>query len=187
MRPPKRPALPSEYYTKRANDAATVTAMKQRLAQRGHKSADLDKLSNLQIAMMEDFAVYEEYRDSYMKWANLPYWQLPTDFTAMKQPEGILPELTPATIKVIQARARTQQRLGLIHAVEAVRIYAAENEGKVPASLEAIKLPLPVDPVTGKSFLYEVKDGKAILRATPPADRKNDYSFNRVYEVTIRK
>src|SRR6185437_5443236 len=156
-------------------------------AQRGHKLADLDKLSNLQIAMMEDFAAYEEYRDSSMKWANLPYWQLPRDFIAMKQPEGILPELTPAVIKVIQARARTQQRLGLIQTVEAVRIYAAENDGKVPASLEAIKLPLPVDPITGKPFLYEVKDGKAILRATPPADRKNDPYYNRIYEVTIRK
>lgn len=177
----------AEYYAKRANDPTTVAAMKERLARLGHKPAALDKLSNLQIAMMEDFAVYEEYRDSTMKWANLPYWRLPVDFTARKQPEGILPELTPAVIKVIQARARFQQRLGLVQTVEAIRAYAAENEGNLPASLEAIKLPLPVDPVTGKAFRYEVKDGKAILRGTPPADRKTDYSFNRVYEVTIRK
>src|SRR6185312_13132040 len=91
--PAKKPLTPTEYFTKRANDPATVTTMKKRLAKRGHKLADLDQLSNLQIAMMDDFAVYEEYRDSHMKWANLRYWQLPTDFTAMKQPEGILPEL----------------------------------------------------------------------------------------------
>src|SRR4029077_12685545 len=119
----------------------------------GHKPADLDKLSMLQIAMMDDFVRYERYRDDLMKWTNLPHWELPTDLVTRKQPEGIFSELAPAAIKVIQARARLQRELSLLQAVEALRIHAAENEGKLPASLAEMKLPVPPDPVTGKSFI----------------------------------
>jgi hypothetical protein len=177
----------TDYYASQAGNPATVSASKERLAKLGHKPADLDKLSALQIAMMDDFARYERYRDDLMKWTNLPYWELPKDLASLKQPEGIFPELAPAALKVIQARARLQQYLTLLQAVEAVRMHAAENAGKPPASLAETKLPVPADPVTGKPFVYELKDGVAVIRGTPPADRKNDPAFNRVFEVTIRK
>jgi hypothetical protein len=176
----------SEFYASRAGNPTTVAAMKERLAKLGHKPVDLDKLSALQIAMMDDFARYERYRDDLMKWTNLPYWELPAELVTGKQPEGIFPELAPAVIKVLQARARVQQYLSLLQAVEAVRIHAAENAGKLPASLAETKLPVPADPVTGKPLVYEVVGGAAVIRGTAPADRKNDPSFNRVYEVTIR-
>jgi hypothetical protein len=177
----------SEYYASRAGNPATVTAMKESLAALGHKPADLDRLSPRQIAMMDDYARYERYRDDLMKWTNLPYWELPADLAKHKQPDGILPELAPAAVKVIQSRARVQQYLSLLQAVEAVRMYAAENQGKLPASLAETKVPVPVDPVTGKSFLYEAAGRTAVIRGTAPSDRKNDPSFNRVYEVSIRQ
>jgi hypothetical protein len=182
----KKLTPPAEFYASQTGNPATVAAMKERLAKLGHKPADLDKLGTLQIAMMDDFARYERYRDDLMKWTNLPYWELPADLATRKQPEGVFPELAPAAFKVIQARARVQQYLSLLQAVEAVRIHAAENGGKVPASLADTKLPVPADPVTGKPFAYEVKGAVAVIRGTPPADRKNDPFFNRVYEVTIR-
>lgn len=183
----KKLTPPSEFFASQAGNPATVTAMKGRLAKLGHKPADLDKLSALQIAMMDDFARYESYRDELMKWTNLPYWELPSDLVTRKQPEGSFSELAPAALKVIQARTRLQQYLSLLQAVEAVRIHAAENEGKLPGSLAETKLPLAVDPVTGKPFIYEMKEGVAVIRGTPPSDRKNDPTFNRVFEVTIRK
>jgi hypothetical protein len=177
----------SEFYASRAGSPVTVAAMKESLAALGHKPADLDKLSPRQIALMDDFARYERYRDDLMKWTNLPYWDLPAEVVTRKQPDGIFPELAPAVVKVIQARARVQQYLSLLQAVEAVRIYAAEHKGQMPASLAETKLPVPVDPVTGKSFLYEVAGAAALIRGTAPSDRKNDSSFNRVYEVRIRQ
>ena len=69
----------AEFYARRAGDPATVAAMRERLADLGHKPADLDKLSPLQVAMMDDFARYERYRDDLMKWTSLPYWELPAD------------------------------------------------------------------------------------------------------------
>jgi len=182
----KKLTPPARFYAGRAGDPAAVAAMKGRLAKLGHQPADLDKLSPLQVAMMDDFARYEGYRDDLMKWTNLPYWELPADLAGRKPPDGIFPELAPAAFKVIQARTRVQQYLSLLQAVEAVRVHAAGNQGKVPASLADTKLPVPNDPVTGKPFGYEVKDGAAVIRGTPPADRKDDPSFNRVFEVTIR-
>ena len=57
----------------------------------------------------------------------------------------------------------------------------------MPAQLDAVKLPLPADPVTGKPFGYELKGATAVIRGTPPAGREKEPSFNRVYEVTVRK
>jgi hypothetical protein len=179
--------VPAEWFAKRANDPATLGAAKERLVKLGHKPAAVDKLSPLQVVMTEDFARYEEYRDNLMKWTNIPYWQIPAGAVPGKQPEGIFVELAPAGLKVMQAQARVQQHIGMLQAVEAVRAYAAANGGTLPASLEATKLPVPMDPVTGKPFAYEVKDGTAVIRGTPPSDRKADPYFNRVYVVTVRK
>src|SRR5260370_9046507 len=54
--------------------------------------------------------------------------------------------------KVGMAQGRVQQRFGLLRCVEALRVYAAEHEGRLPARLEDIKLPLPLDPITGPPF-----------------------------------
>ena len=51
---------------------------------------------------------------------------------------------------------------------------------------ELISTDVP-DPFIGKSFGYEVKDGKAVVRGTPPADKLKEPIYNRVYEISIRK
>jgi hypothetical protein len=177
--------LPSAYHAKQAADKDAVAAARDRLVQLGHKAADVAKLSALQVVLMDDFAKYQAELDEYLKWTNVPYWQIPADL-GKKRLTGVFGELLPAYMKVTQAKVRLQQYIALLTVAEAVRAYAAENGGKLPASLDAIKLPLPNDPVTGKSFVYEVKDDKAILHGMPPADRLKDPSFNRVYEISVR-
>ena len=90
-------------------------------------------------------------------------------------------------INIKQAQARMQQRIDSLRIEEAIRAYAAANEGKFPASLDQIKLPLPTDPISSKAYRYELKDGKATIRGTPPADRAKEPAFNRVLEITIQK
>ena len=46
-------------------------------------------------------------------------------------------------------RQRVKQRLALLQTVEALRMYAAEHDGKLPADLSEIRLPLPPDPRRG--------------------------------------
>ena len=136
---------------------------------------------------MEDNAQYEVDLDEFIKWTNIPFWQIPGNLGGQKPRSGPFSVLLPVWYKVILAKARTQQQLALIMVAEGVRAYAAENGNKPPASLDAVKLPLPVDPMTGKPFLYEMKGDVAVIRATPPDDQKDVAVYNRVYEITIRK
>ncbi|MBA4187107.1 MAG: hypothetical protein C0467_03730 [Planctomycetaceae bacterium] len=178
---------PSVWYAVRAEDKAEVTAARDRLSKLNPKPAELDKFSTLQTILADDFSQYEVDLDEFVKWSNLPFWQLPADFATQKRAAGPFGELLPAWYKVMLAKVRLQQHFALIVVGESIRAYAAVNSGKLPGSLDAVKLPLPVDPVTGKPFAYEVKDDKAVLSATPPADQIKNPAHNRVYEITIRK
>jgi len=74
-----------------------------------------------------------------------------------------------------------------LRCVEALRIHAAEHDGKLPVSLADIKLPLPVDAVTGKPFVYKLDGATAILRGMPPPGQEKVAAYNVRYEVTIAK
>jgi len=178
---------PSVWYAARAENKVEVAAARGRLLKLNPRPAGLDKFSALQSILADDFAQYEVDLDEFVKWSNLPFWQLPTDFATQKRAAGPFGELLPAWYKVMLAKVRLQQHFALVLVGEAIRAYAAENGGKLPVTLDAVKFPLPVDPVTGKPFAYVVKDSKAVLSATPPADQINNPAHNRVYEITIRK
>jgi hypothetical protein len=93
------------------------------------------------------------------------------------------PLITPLMIghaNVKRAQARLDQRIALLRCVEALRIYAAEQDGKLPAKLDDIPLPLPVDPATGKPFAYKVEGKTAHLHGEPLGVEVR-------YEVTIGK
>ena len=48
-------------------------------------------------------------------------------------------------------------------------------------------MPLPVDPFTGKPFVYKVEGETAHLRGTSPRGYEKNSAFNIHYEITIRK
>ena len=61
----------------------------------------------------------------------------------------------------------------------ALRVYAADHNGTLPAALSEIALPLPVDPFTGKSFGDQRQGGTAHLRGGPlPRSRKKEPSLS---------
>lgn len=180
-------AFTTEWAGGLAADPAVFDRAKARLVKAGFKPAAVDKMSRLQVFLSDDFRDYEAYRDDLLKWTNVPFWQLPADLDTPKTPQGGFRVLVVAAKKVFMAQARTEQRIGLLRAVEAVRLYAAAHGGQFPAKLDEVGVPLPVDPFSGKPFAYELKDGKAVLRGTPPAEFKDVPVYNRVYELTIRK
>lgn len=176
-----------EWAEGQAADPAVLAAARGRLEKAGFKPAAVARMPRLQVFLADEFLQYRVLQDDLLKWANVPFWKRPADLEQGLKGKGGFAALLPAVTKVAQAQARVQQRIGLLTVVEAVRLHAAEHGGAVPSTLDAIALPLPPDPVTGKPFLYEVKDGKAVIRATPAPGRENEPQFNRVYEVTIRK
>lgn len=147
-------------------------------------------MTPLQAVVTDDIRQYEIWRDEQFKWAYLPYPQatagfkaVEADVAAVKDDVVLTPLLLPASTKVKTAQTRLEQRIAYLRVVEAIRLHAHANGGKLPATLDAIKLPLPVDPFTGKAFEYSLKDGVATLHGANPGDARQ----NRYYEITIRK
>jgi hypothetical protein len=72
--------------------------------------------------------------------------------------------------------------------VEAVRMFAAAHDGKLPASLNDIKdVPIPVDPQSGKAFEYKVEDNVVTLFAPTPPGEAPYVGNTRRFVVTFRK
>jgi len=174
-----------------AADDAHVRGARRTLIAHGLPEEHVKRFSPLQVVLLDARLAHETERDDAFKTLHLPFWQAEKMFSTV-QPKGggigsLFGSLLPAARAVRQAQARTQQRIGLLRCVEAVRMYAAENDGRLPARLEDLKVPVPVDPVTGKTFRYQVMGDTAMLRATPPSGTEKNAVYNIRYEVTIAK
>jgi hypothetical protein len=125
-----------------------------------------------------------------MKLMNLPPWEIEARLGQARPPareRALFDGLLPALEKVRRAQGRLEQRIALLRHVEALRLYAAAHDGKWPGKLSDVAVPLPVDPFTGKPFLYTVEGAVAHLRGSPPPAEKKNPGFNIHYEVAIQK
>jgi hypothetical protein len=181
-----------EWLETRTKNKAHVQAARKRLAQ-ALAPADPTKFESfppLQIVLLDEKLAYQVQHDERMKALALPYWQARAIFAANSPPkkgEMLFANLLSGFDRIKMTQARLDQRLGLLRCVEALRMYASEHSGKLPAKLADIKLPLPVDAVTGKPFVYELKGDTAIVRGTPPPGMEKNAAYNVRYEVTIAK
>ncbi len=146
--------------------------------------AKLDSLPPMQIILLDEKLSHDTVRDEVMKSLALPYWQARTVLGAIPPIPGDkqspLMMLIAQFGKVKAAQARLDQRIALLRCVEALRIYSAEHDGKLPAKLDDIRLPLAVDPATGEPFTYKVDGKTAHLYGEPLGVEVR-------YEVTIGK
>jgi hypothetical protein len=46
-------------------------------------------------------------------------------------------------------------------------MYAADNDGELPPSLDALPVPAPIEPFTGKVIDYEFRGTSAVLNGYP--------------------
>jgi hypothetical protein len=179
---------PADWVAAQAKKEDRVGAARKRLIESCLAEERVKKFPARQVILLDEKLEYEIERDERLKIMALPYWEAEKVQAAAPKEKGehLFP-LVPALLKIRQARARLDQRLALLRCVEALRIYAAENDGKLPAKLSDVKLPLPVDPVTGKPFPYQLDGNTAKLRGTPPAGMENRPGYDVRYEVTIVK
>jgi hypothetical protein len=171
-------------------DEAKVAAARRRLVESGLPEERVGRFPPEQILLLDEKREYEIHRDDVMKTMNLPLWQAEALEARIKAdpPRGVLAKaLVPATKSVRRAQARLDQRLALLRHVEALRLHAAEHDGKLPAKLSDVPVPLPDDPVTGKPFRYELNGATAHLRGSPPAGDEKNVFFNVHYVLTVRK
>ena len=110
-----------------------------------------------------------------MKTMSFPVWQVEAlaarAQTAKKKP-ALFADLWCRPGAVRRSQARLDQRIALLRHVEALRLYAAEHNGTLPAKLSEVSVPLPVDPFTGKPFRYELSGDTATSAALRPRARK---------------
>jgi hypothetical protein len=166
---------------------------RERLVQAGLQANHVKTWSPLHVVLIEEVTHYEQYRDEIGKFMNLPYWQAqPGIETALaeigeeakKWPAYFLVSVSlPGVGKVRQAQARLDQRIAYLQIMEGIRLHTLKNGGSLPAKLAEIKLPLPLDPVTGKPFQYSVEKGLATLHGENPDPRSE--LTNRYYEIRI--
>jgi hypothetical protein len=182
----------------RARDEAHVLVARQRLVEAGLPAERVKAFPALQAVLLDDKRRYEARRDEGMKWMGLPYWQAEVGFlasTAARNAEmtwfekrlKVLGSQLQDLLLVRKAQARLEQRIALLRHVEALRLYAAEHDGELPKQLGDVKVPLPVDPFTGKRFIYRLEGPTAVIRGSPPKGEEATPAYNLRYEVTIKK
>jgi hypothetical protein len=173
----------------RTNDAAKLAAARHRLVDCGFDAQLVLRFPADQVILLDEKREYEVRRDDLMKFANLPAWQFDAVVPRNKPAEApaLFGALVPALANVCRAQARLDQRIALLRHVEALRLYAAEHNGTLPAKLSEISVPLPPDPFTGKPFRYELSGGTAHLRGCPPRGEEKNPVLNVHYAVTVEK
>lgn len=175
-----------EWLEKRTENKEHVRAARERLikALAPAGRTRFESFSPLQIVLLDEKLFCEVRNDEEMKALALPYWQARPILDSI--PPLPREKITPLTAlssrlgRIKMAQARVDQRIALLRCVEALRIHAAEHDGKLPAKLDDIRLPLPVDPATGKPFSYKVEGKTVHLLGEPLPIRIR-------YEVTIGK
>ena len=184
---PKDPRLrPRKWVAKHAIDKVYLEAARKRLVEHSLDDAKVKKFPAMQVVLLDGKFTYEVLLDEGMRAMMLPYWQaeplLVASWAKIQKEQSPFTESMPSMHKVRLSQARLEHRFALLRCVEALRLHAAENDGKLPAQLADIKLPLPVDPYTGKAFLYKLDGTTAALHGTTPPG-----VLNIRYEITIVK
>jgi hypothetical protein len=186
---PKKPGI-REWLDARTKDVVIVSAACKRLMEKGFPEERLRRFPADQVILMDEKRELEERYDDDVKTIGFPYWQVKALVppASVKKPPAIFADaLVPALRNVREAQGRTDQRIGLLRHVEALRLHAAEHNGALPAKLSDVAVPLPVDPFTGKPFRYEVMGNTAHLRGTPPSGMEKVPAYNIHYEVILQK
>jgi hypothetical protein len=169
---------------------------KQALIAEGRKPEEIEALPALQVVLIHSWHQYQRLQDDVYKCASLPYWQAHPQMQQverrLRQARGRLEgmpffDFLPAIQKVVATAVRTDRRIAALRCVEAIRIHAASRGGKLPTALDLVtEVPIPMDPVTGKAFIYRVSGERAILLAPPPPGQQANPSNSLRYELKLR-
>jgi hypothetical protein len=150
---------------------------KRALIAQGRPEIQVEAMPVIQVAALYTMQEYQRLRDDAYKWMNVPYWQSynrieqANQFTAEQRLANpllvmIYDLLSPARNAPRFAPIRLERELDALQCIEAIRLYVAAHDGKLPPTLEAITdAPAPLDPATGKPFLYQMNGDSATLSA----------------------
>ncbi|MBL9125533.1 MAG: hypothetical protein JNG90_17985 [Planctomycetaceae bacterium] len=146
---------------------------KRQLIERGLSSERAEAMPVVQVLALRWVQDFRDRLDEQIAFTGRPYAEVAETLARLHQeqaettdnPERFLSGmLLPAVNAANVAFARLAQRIALMRVIEAVRLYAADHHGRLPAQLTDIHaVPIPNDPGTGAPFKYELKDNVGIL------------------------
>jgi hypothetical protein len=160
------------------------------LISKGWPEEKVKAMPIIQVACLHTYLEYKELRDDIYKWLNVPfrvsYDKLGSAMDKMMtgNPENQLltmfGQLTPSLSSGRMGFFRLERQLDAIQAIEAIRLYAHNHQGKLPPTLDAItEAPVPLDPATGMPFEYVLSGDSATL-ATPIVKGIPNYSYFKI-------
>jgi hypothetical protein len=171
---------------------ATYPSAKRELIARGRPAAEVERMPVAQVVVLSWVQTYREQLDEAVAWGQRPYPEARVAIRRIEEsfdevnrrPSGFFARLLlPAINAARLAGVRLEQRVALLRTAEAVRLYSAAHDGGLPANLsEVTEVPIPLDPLNGEPFAYELLDGTATLQSR----EKTPYQHTK-YEITVRK
>lgn len=170
---------------------------KARLIEQGHPAGTVESWPPLHVILLDQHQQFRAASDRIFKWTYIPYTQARNglkqadeEMSQLYQQDGAAmanPFLTflPATERICFLDARLARDIAMLRCIEAIRMYAADHDGKLPRSLaEITAVPFPTDPLNGGAFHYELTGGKAVLESAIPPDGGPKDGLR--YEITLR-
>lgn len=167
------------------------------LVQLGRPREFVDRLSDAQAVALRNSLQMRTLWNSYARLFRIPYaagesqrQHLQQQSLAIQKRDDVVLRLfglsLPAVAKCERAFHRLDRRHAALLVVETLRLHAFQI-GELPESLDTPGLPdIPVDPWTGKSFLFQRTPQGFRLSAPPVGGDEAASGKNFVYDVTIR-
>src|SRR5262249_47289399 len=119
-----------------AKNADKLLAARVRLALAGSPEKLVEKSPPLQVILLDAKRDFENRRDEEMKLLGLAPFEIDALIGEKKAEIGDpFADLLPGVVEARRVQARLEQRIGLLRHVEALRMYAAAHERKLPATL----------------------------------------------------
>jgi hypothetical protein len=153
---------------------------KRGLMELGYGPDEVEAMPVPKVILLYTMQTYEELRDDLFKWFAVPYWQAQKGVENAEENlklglrREVIPiasMLLPAIRAAHRADARSRRTIAVLRVVEAIRLYGAEHDGRLPEKLSDITdVPIPSDPTTGKPFVYQ-RTGETAVLESPGGNR----------------
>lgn len=169
----------------------TLSVARAYLANHGHTPDAVERMTSGEAITRYLSSAHYERRDRVYKFAYLSYPEAAAryreiDFATHPADPALrlFDELLPVVPNVHLAQVRLDRKIAALRVVEAVRMHAAENGGKLPATLDEVTIvPIPTDPVTGEPFAYRLDGDAAVLDCPAPEGKSAQLGF--LYRITL--
>jgi hypothetical protein len=171
---------------------------KEQLIAQGTDPKRVEQMAVGQVLAIYTERNYHRFADDFEKVWYMPFWESreraeeveaqldKSRLTSGAADREILPLvslLLPALHAARSAQVRLDREIAALRVIEALRMYAAANDGKLPPALNNIKqVPVPLNPATGKPFLYRLEGDTAILELP---ESEGTPGYGRRFEIRI--